>query len=46
MDSYPTERQRPPRSTSLAEEDAEIDPVLATAGGQPGSPRCIDFPKR
>ena len=37
MDSYRTERQAA-RSISLAEEDAEIDPVLAAAGGQAREP--------
>jgi type I restriction enzyme R subunit len=37
MDSYRTERQAA-RSISLAEEDAEIDPVLAAAGGQARKP--------
>ena len=37
MESYRTERQAA-RSISLAEEDAEIDPVLAAAGGQARDP--------
>ena len=37
MDSYRTERQAA-RSISLTEEDAEIDPVLAAAGGQAREP--------
>ncbi len=37
MESYRTERQAA-RSISLAEEDAEIDPVLAAAGGQAREP--------
>jgi type I restriction enzyme R subunit len=37
MDSYRTERQAA-RSISLAEEDAEINPVLAAAGGQARKP--------
>ena len=37
MDSYRTERQAV-LSISLAEEDAEIDPVLAAAGGQAREP--------
>ena len=37
MDSYRTERQAA-RSINLAEEDAEIDPVLAAAGGQAREP--------
>ena len=37
MDSYRTERQAA-RSISLAEEDAEIDPVLAAAGEQARKP--------
>ena len=37
MDSYRTERQAA-RSISLAEENAEIDPVLAAAGGQAREP--------
>ena len=37
MDSYRTERQAA-RSISLAEEDAEINPVLAASGGQAHEP--------
>ena len=37
MDSYRTERKAA-RSISLAEEDAEIDPVLASAAGQAHDP--------
>ena len=37
MDSYRTERQAA-RSISLTEEDAEIEPVLAAAGGQAREP--------
>ena len=37
MDICRTERQAP-RSISIAVEDAEIDPVLATAGGQAREP--------
>ena len=37
MDSYRTERQAA-RSIGLTEEDAEIDPVLAAAGGQAREP--------
>ena len=37
MESYRTERQAA-RSISLTEEDAEIDPVLAAAGGQAREP--------
>ena len=37
MESYRTERQAA-RSISLAEKDAEIDPVLAAAGGQAREP--------
>ena len=37
MDSYRTERQAA-RSINLAEEDAEIEPVLTSAGGQAREP--------